>query len=1330
MDLEDQKDPNQGSSNTTRGIANYFFSFGITSGDFLLCSGSRVSGSKVEKDLLFQEVDECDPFGSYQIERTTMIDESGFKMEAFYPVSDGNQDEEPIIVASPFPSIDSMESNEESVRKGQNLNQPFMKSNDIIVSAITTSSSYSLPSQEKSAKNPHPIDYLYDPKMFFCYPSDNSSSSIQHLGIFCFPTKCKLVHSLSYDGSSRRPASQCHTFVLTNDSGSKQFGTCLTVYYPLSPRLKKFYNSHFDGWKSAKYSQSDIEYVDHILEKLRDITMEATKLEEQNLPHEDLDDKINLYKSLLAPFSHLTMKSDTLYMPICFGVLGDYPFYSFYHDWLVYILEKFKNSSSTIPLEKYLVHLFHEIPVPPSGQFELHIPMDKGLSFPLSLPAVNQVSNSMSLPSFYLFWALSIENIICVFEHMIYESKIIFVSAQLNLLNIAAETITSFMYPLSWPHAYIPVLPIQLVDFIQAPFPYIMGCHPTILRGNTPEDALIVDLDRDIIKLNGNHLHKRGSSVGNMPTSPGGNGGLAVHNDFHGSLNRRLPSRDRKKLESRLKKYCNIDRSQLKKQHYTSSLTEDATLRYWNTVDTKKDSWKTLKTRMESELRKFVNCAKEPPLENHVKNKSLVSGSISWMLSPFKSNIAKSKSIEIAGDKSLPNVPEHISIPPPEIPPKATSQTITIPFDDSSEVSVPCSVDSRSTIHSHSNTSISQRISSENTSLPPPSPYKTSKRYSSDSIGRISSLEPYFYSFKSPDEAISHSIGNSTSSASISGTSHAYSQSLSQQFQEPEESRWIHTNLVNIPPRVCPYSLSLTPDIMLQRATCPLITSELASDLGVKRNFVGDTRTTLMGISYLGHYFHSVFIMEGSEHFIADLPNSVPLGLCKVCMHEIYTPILKVKETISTKTGYASIVSHEKTHNRTASLTTKLKSVLPDSYDHDMPRILQCSSCRMLTHPECMKKIGNMYCRGSFDPIGIQSTFLRLWASILSTYKDYLKEPPDVSKMEKVDKEIETGFEGGEGDKSIYATTNEDDMAKFKLKLDNAVQRLRGYTSHIPDEVMCRAQPDASLFDSQKFLNSTPLDQRQFLASLITSQSFMQFIQDRSFSLKVDLSIGKESSKVGKKLNYEAIFFDEIIRWRLNKSMLTSVPKKIPFLNEDKFWISSTVQCLTVDGPTIEEDNRYGITIPFSKDLLQMTPRSHRRFDSEAELHKLYMHTISILKHAFESNNQSNRNDRLNSFKAQNISNNVLNRQNVVDSSNSAIIQRSAVMDATETSLERSASTESTELKRYIIGNGNSSLKNSHRKPTPALHKSSISSLSASQHSLFIDALTEYREQP
>lgn len=53
----------------------------------------------------------------------------------------------------------------------------------------------------------------------------------------------------------------------------------------------------------------------------------------------------------------------------------------------------------------------------------------------------------------------------------------IFYFADFQKLMLVAECLTSLLFPFTWQHVYVPILPASLHHFLDAPVPFIMGLH-------------------------------------------------------------------------------------------------------------------------------------------------------------------------------------------------------------------------------------------------------------------------------------------------------------------------------------------------------------------------------------------------------------------------------------------------------------------------------------------------------------------------------------------------------------------------------------------------------------------------------------------------------------------------------------------------------------------------------------------------------------------------------------------------------------------------------------------------------------------------------------
>ncbi|KAJ4444122.1 hypothetical protein ANN_05911 [Periplaneta americana] len=101
-----------------------------------------------------------------------------------------------------------------------------------------------------------------------------------------------------------------------------------------------------------------------------------------------------------------------------------------------------------------------------------------------------------------LFSALPVPALLQLFGSLLLERKVILISNSLSRLSSCVEALQSILYPFSWQHTLIPVLPTSLLDICLSPTPYIVG----ILRGrdaNTVpgsiDESMMVDLDESRI---------------------------------------------------------------------------------------------------------------------------------------------------------------------------------------------------------------------------------------------------------------------------------------------------------------------------------------------------------------------------------------------------------------------------------------------------------------------------------------------------------------------------------------------------------------------------------------------------------------------------------------------------------------------------------------------------------------------------------------------------------------------------------------------------------------------------------------------------------------
>nr|XP_056706685.1 DENN domain-containing protein 2B isoform X2 [Euleptes europaea] len=99
-----------------------------------------------------------------------------------------------------------------------------------------------------------------------------------------------------------------------------------------------------------------------------------------------------------------------------------------------------------------------------------------------------------------LFKCLSIRQIIRIFASLLVERRVIFIADKLSTLSSCSHAVVALLYPFSWQHTFIPVLPSSMIDIVCCPTPFLVG----LLSSSLPklkelpvEEALMVNLGSD-----------------------------------------------------------------------------------------------------------------------------------------------------------------------------------------------------------------------------------------------------------------------------------------------------------------------------------------------------------------------------------------------------------------------------------------------------------------------------------------------------------------------------------------------------------------------------------------------------------------------------------------------------------------------------------------------------------------------------------------------------------------------------------------------------------------------------------------------------------------
>lgn len=382
----------------------------------------------------------------------------------------------------------------------------------------------------------HPLRRRYEPVLLDRYPTkamvDESKRRApfpDYVPMFAFPNDVGVV------SSDERPKSTWHGFVMTNADGSKLHGICTTIWLPLNQSASAELERQCDVWRKANMSDEERELASSLGERLAGERAKLSRLltalpaaKSGSQEREELEDqisateeKISLMTDLLRPVRHgaaskidgLTDGETGFWIPRVYGVLGrDGGLTSFWKEWLRAVIVPMTNggvlrvppSSPKVgmwqPLERYVVNMCVEAPSPMSSITQVEVAV-RELRLYARKEAINELPGSRNTDLYALFRALSIPNIVTLFEYALAESRIILLSSHTAMLHLASAALASLLYPMKWASVFIPVLPYRLIQALEAPCPYIIGVERRYDQLELPDDDFVlVDLDQDVIE--------------------------------------------------------------------------------------------------------------------------------------------------------------------------------------------------------------------------------------------------------------------------------------------------------------------------------------------------------------------------------------------------------------------------------------------------------------------------------------------------------------------------------------------------------------------------------------------------------------------------------------------------------------------------------------------------------------------------------------------------------------------------------------------------------------------------------------------------------------
>ena len=347
----------------------------------------------------------------------------------------------------------------------------------------------------------------FKPKILSKFPPVNKKyinidSSLIDL---CFPDGYKLEKFYS------QPDPKTQHFLLDNSFYSinypLKYVTCLKIYenlenyFLLNNEIKdKLGDDYFNNtWKinTGKKSKNDIEKA------IGNINKNSLNF------HERFKSEITLN---ISDFSYNEKDYKIYYFPKILCLVSTEYYFTEQKKILKQLYQYYSEKSpKKIPLEKKILTILFNIPLPPKGLVEIEYNLKEDYQkIKLRGEKMNKIS-SMEDEFKFLFNKFTINSILIIFHYIIFETKTIIFSTNVNEISFFIYGIISLLFPFHYSFQISSSIPNGAYDIIESISPYILGVNKKFEKSFFTENKidmdglrlLIIDLDEKKIKFIG-----------------------------------------------------------------------------------------------------------------------------------------------------------------------------------------------------------------------------------------------------------------------------------------------------------------------------------------------------------------------------------------------------------------------------------------------------------------------------------------------------------------------------------------------------------------------------------------------------------------------------------------------------------------------------------------------------------------------------------------------------------------------------------------------------------------------------------------------------------
>lgn len=350
-------------------------------------------------------------------------------------------------------------------------------------------------SSTASSSDFNPMERAYQPTLLRIMPQRDLGSNFNPDAM----SRLLLPEGLRF--CTEREIADCpnksHSFVVTKEDGDKLYGVSLSFYEEVTDSnichavhtLQKMYSTEAEGGTLKR------------TDRVRPRSARAPSERSRSLPRHYQQSRLSTSTLDLSSATY-DYRKNTLYVTKAIAVLCAEPLVNIAQQILTSMQKYIQKSDFDIQvLEGLVSNLINDIPVPNNGRSVRFWCLGDAVT--LSMPRV-----PLELPLFDynlldFFDILGIENAISLFICILLEHQVLVYSKECDKLMLVCESVTALLYPFAWQHVYVPILPPNLENFLDAPVPYVMGLlrRTHDLELSKKGCVCIVDIDNGELEL-------------------------------------------------------------------------------------------------------------------------------------------------------------------------------------------------------------------------------------------------------------------------------------------------------------------------------------------------------------------------------------------------------------------------------------------------------------------------------------------------------------------------------------------------------------------------------------------------------------------------------------------------------------------------------------------------------------------------------------------------------------------------------------------------------------------------------------------------------------